>query len=127
MIQPITQPSGIDPLLQGLSAFLLGICYEFNRDPGEITRSTLHPILHGRIGPDQFVSRMARLREDPRFRAVGPPDGEDEAEGEELAAGLALEKEDWGDVWFDWDFVEFWKNNYCRSLFLSFLLSWVWI
>ncbi|CDZ98747.1 protein transporter [Phaffia rhodozyma] len=120
LIQPITQPSGIDPLLQGLAAFLLGVCYEFNRDPGEITRSTLHPILHGRIGPDQFVSRMARFREDPRFRAIGPTDSVDEDEmlvGVEVdtsaaVGGLGLEKEDIGDWWFDWEFVEFWKNNY---------------
>ena len=39
LIQPITQTNGIDPLVQGLSAFLLGVCYEFNREPGEITRS----------------------------------------------------------------------------------------
>lgn len=38
LIQPITQTTGIDPLVQGLSAFLLGVCYEFNREPGEITR-----------------------------------------------------------------------------------------
>jgi hypothetical protein len=38
LIQPITQATGIDPLVQGLSAFLLGVCYEFNREPGEITR-----------------------------------------------------------------------------------------
>ena len=38
LIQPITQATGIDPLVQGLSAFLLGVCYEFNREPGDITR-----------------------------------------------------------------------------------------
>lgn len=115
LIQPITQTQGIDPLVQGLSAFLLGVCYEFNREPGEITRTTLHPILHSRIGPDQFVSRMARLREDPRFKAVQPDAFVDEAspagevptpETEELEEGLEL--------WFDWAFVDFWKNHYCE-------------
>lgn len=38
LIQPITQSSGVDSAVQGLCAFLLGICYEFNRDPGPITR-----------------------------------------------------------------------------------------
>ena len=73
--------------------------------------ATLHPILHSRIGPDQFVSRMARLREDPRFKAVQPDafDVEDDAEldKEELDEGLEL--------WFDWAFVDFWKNHYCMS------------
>jgi hypothetical protein len=38
LIAPITQSTGVDPLVQGLSAFLLGVCYEFNREPGEVTR-----------------------------------------------------------------------------------------
>ncbi|KAK4685985.1 intracellular protein transport protein USO1, partial [Tremellales sp. Uapishka_1] len=113
LIQPITQATGIDPLVQGLSAFLLGVCYEFNREPGEVTRATLYPILHSRIGPDQFVSRMARLREDPRFRAVQPDAFDTEGaenipppvdEAEEIDEGLEL--------WFDWAFVDFWKNHY---------------
>ncbi|CAD6572881.1 MAG: hypothetical protein TREMPRED_000676, partial [Tremellales sp. Tagirdzhanova-0007] len=113
LIQPITQTNGIDPLVQGLSAFLLGVCYEFNREPGEITRTTLHPILHSRIGPDQFVSRMARLREDPRFRAVQP----DAFDTEGPDAGVPVHEEadeiDEGlELWFDWAFVDFWKNHY---------------
>ena len=81
-------------------------------------RATLHPILHSRIGPDQFVSRMARLREDPRFKAVQPDafDVEDNAENqlldkEELDEGLEL--------WFDWAFVDFWKNHYCMLTSVS--------
>jgi len=80
-----------------------------------IDRATLHPILHSRIGPDQFVSRMARLREDPRFKAVQPDafDVEDDAEldKEDLDEGLEL--------WFDWAFVDFWKNHYCMSAMRS--------
>lgn len=38
LIQPITQSSGVDSAVQGLCAFLLGICYEYNREPGPITR-----------------------------------------------------------------------------------------
>lgn len=113
LIQPITQNTSIDPLVQGLSAFLLGVCYEFNREPGEITRATLHPILHSRIGPDQFVSRMARLREDPRFRAVQPDDFELTSL---LSSQPPVEDEDENkEVWFDWAFVDFWKNHYCES------------
>jgi len=100
--------------VQGLSAFLLGVCYEFNREPGEITRSTLHPILHSRIGPDQFVSRMARLREDPRFKAVQPDAFENE-QPSEAAAEIEEDPEDGLELWFDWAFVDFWKNHYCES------------
>lgn len=61
---------------------------------------------------------MARLREDARFKAVQPDafelDGGDvpppllgHEEGEHDAdEGLEL--------WFDWAFVDFWKNHYCR-------------
>lgn len=41
LIAPITQSTGVDPLVQGLSAFVLGVCYEFNREPGEVTRSVV--------------------------------------------------------------------------------------
>ncbi|GAA6051299.1 hypothetical protein JCM3770_006800 [Rhodotorula araucariae] len=109
LIQPITQSSGVDSLIQGLCTFLLGICYEFNREPGPITRETLHPILQSRVGPDQFVSRILRLREDPRFRNVGPNaleliDDADDALVDDLG------EED--GVWFDFAFVEFLKTNY---------------
>lgn len=109
--------------MQGLSAFLLGVCYEFNREPGEVTRQSLHHILHSRIGPDQFVSRLARVREDVRFRAVQPdqfdqqnPANQDVGGGGSgaLAKTPAAEEgaEDEMDLWFDWSFVDFWKNNY---------------
>ncbi|ELU42002.1 transporter [Rhizoctonia solani AG-1 IA] len=120
---PITQTIGMDVLVQGLCAFLLGVCYEFNREPGEITRfvtspcfpdkATLYPILHSRIGADVFIARMARVREDERFKAVGP-------DSPVIPAGLGLEDEPQpeedgevvgGDVWLDWGFVEFWKGN----------------
>ncbi|QRW12917.1 transporter Uso1, related protein [Ceratobasidium sp. AG-Ba] len=115
LMEPITQSIGVDVLVQGLCAFLLGVCYEFNREPGEVTRTTLYPILHSRIGADVFVARMARVREDERFKAVGP-------DSPVVAPGLGLEDEyseaegegegqDQGDVWLDWGFVEFWKGN----------------
>jgi hypothetical protein len=67
---------------------------------------------------------MARLREDPRFRAVQPDAFDNEgpanaplsgADG--LIGGLREEDEvDEGlELWFDWAFVDFWKNHYCMS------------
>ncbi|GAA94997.1 uncharacterized protein L969DRAFT_91217 [Mixia osmundae IAM 14324] len=106
LIQPITQASGVDPVVQGLCAFLLGILYEYNREPGDITRAKLQPILNSRVGPDQFVSRILRLREDPRFKNVGPDVMEIRGEG--LDDQYALEE----GIWFDWAFIEFLKNNY---------------
>lgn len=120
-----------DPVIPGLCAFLLGLCYEFNREPGEITRcasvsclsptigltydpyrSTIYPLLT-RLGIDLLVGRITHLRDDDRFKAVGPDtlvlpypnqgitnsDGEKEAE-----------------ILFDWAFVDFWKSNYCERV-----------
>ena len=59
---------------------------------------------------------MARLREDPRFRAV-QPDAFDIEGGE--AAPVSLDEVDEVDegleLWFDWAFVDFWKNHYCEG------------
>ncbi|GAA6058533.1 hypothetical protein JCM10212_006972 [Sporobolomyces blumeae] len=108
LIQPITQAAGVDSIVQGLCAFVLGICYEYNREPGPITRETLHPILQSRVGPDQFVSRILRLREDPRFRTVGPNvlelSDDDDAHLDDVSEEDGL--------WFDFTFVEFLKTNY---------------
>lgn len=38
LMEPVSMSSGMDVLVQGLCAFVLGACYEFNREPGEITR-----------------------------------------------------------------------------------------
>lgn len=94
------------------------MCYEFNREPGDISRTTLHPILHSRIGPDQFVSRMARLREDPRFRAVQPDAFDTESEDATGAAQSqdTAEQDEGLELWFDWAFVDFWKNHYCELM-----------
>lgn len=58
---------------------------------------------------------MARLREDERFKAVGPdsivlpfPTPAN------TQIGLKSEGENEGEIWFDWAFVDFWKSNYCK-------------
>lgn len=38
LVEPINQTSEVDSIVPGLCAFLLGTCYEYNREPGEITR-----------------------------------------------------------------------------------------
>lgn len=94
--------------MQGLSAFLLGVIYEYNREAGDVTRATLHPIIQGRVGPDVFANRILRLREDVRFKNVGPEVLEMPDEDEGIVGGGAEDG-----IWFDWSFVEFLKNNYC--------------
>lgn len=73
----------------------------------------MHPILQSRVGPDQFVSRILRLREDPRFRSVGPGVLE-MAEDDQDGSLDELTEED--GLWFDFAFVEFLKTNYSQFL-----------
>ncbi|KAG7449889.1 uncharacterized protein BT62DRAFT_963415 [Guyanagaster necrorhizus] len=113
LVEPINHISDSDSIVPGLCAFLLGVCYEFNREPGEITRHTIHPILH-RLGVDSLVGCVSRLREDERFKAVGP----DSVvflypPSSHLQTGTAKsDAEVEGEIWFDWAFVDFWKSNY---------------
>ncbi|KAG8869972.1 hypothetical protein FRC20_000520 [Serendipita sp. 405] len=107
LVEPISQTSGIDVLVQGLCAFLFAICYHFNREPGEITRKTLHPIIT-RLGGDQLISRMARARDDDRFRHINPDSIILPVPPSAVIASKVVE----GEVWLDWGFVEFWKANY---------------
>ncbi|PLW51949.1 hypothetical protein PCASD_00881 [Puccinia coronata f. sp. avenae] len=111
LIEPISQSSGVDPLVQGLCAFVLGIIYETDHDPAcTIPRSTLQPILHSRVGPDQFVNRILRLREDPRFKNVGPDVLELNLQTPASSDPSTVDNQP--GVWFDWPFVEFLKNHY---------------
>ncbi|KAJ7252415.1 p115 like vesicle tethering protein [Mycena haematopus] len=116
LVEAINQTSEVDFMVPGLCAFLLGVCYEFNREPGEISRATIHPILN-RLGVETLIGRMARLREDERFKSVGPdavvlPYPGTTAQHLQLQKGGEIEKEREGEIWFDWAFVDFWKSNY---------------
>jgi len=145
-------PTLSEPLLQSLAAYLLGIAYEFDTDPGQIAvdRATLFGILKARIGEDEFGTRVRRLKEDRRFASVGPdvlllvgsggslgrsgaPSGtlaQLESQADAFVLSLAngapttnvpvapvalaggLGDDEWDGLWFDWPFVEAWKNNY---------------
>ena len=67
-----------------------------------------------------MVGCVSRLREDERFKSVGPdsvvytypPATHIPAAG--ATAPNAPPKESEGEIWFDWAFVDFWKSSYCR-------------
>ncbi|KAI0048589.1 hypothetical protein FA95DRAFT_1654923 [Auriscalpium vulgare] len=111
LVEQLNQPSELDVVVPGLCAFLLGICYEFNREPGEITRATMYPLLT-RLGADVLAGRTARVRDDERIKVVGPdfwvlPCPTPTA----LNPAFIPMYENETEVWFDWAFVEFWKSN----------------
>ncbi|CCM04778.1 uncharacterized protein FIBRA_06969 [Fibroporia radiculosa] len=114
LVEPINQMAENDVVIPGLCVFLLGVCYEFNREPGEITRSTIYPILT-RLGIDMLVGRIMHLRDDDRFKAIGPDTlvlAVPSAPTHLQAAPGAKPDVEEGEIWFDWAFVDFWKLNY---------------
>ncbi|KAI0774856.1 p115 like vesicle tethering protein [Trametes elegans] len=123
LVEPINQTAEEDAVIPGLCAFLLGVCYEFNREPGEVTRATIHPILT-RLGIDMLVGRITHLRDDDRFKAIGPDNFvlsypaapaavHHQAQHQPPpSAGPPKPEAEEGEIWFDWAFVDFWKSNY---------------
>lgn len=73
-------------------------------------RATIHPILV-RLGIEMLSTRIIHLRDDDRFKAVGP-DNFVQPYPVSHAPGASKAQEE-GEIWFDWAFVDFWKSNYC--------------
>ncbi|PWN37075.1 uncharacterized protein FA14DRAFT_159287, partial [Meira miltonrushii] len=123
LIQPVNQGGNmIDPIVSGLCAVALGIAYEYaptgdgKEDEGSVTRKSMHPILHSRIGPDQFAARLNRLRDDGRFKNTSP-DVLDNLGRQNIVNAIgpgapAAQAEEEEGLWFDWAFVDFIKTNY---------------
>jgi hypothetical protein len=57
---------------------------------------------------------MARLREDPRFKSVQPDAFDVEESGESQSLDHGEDVDEGLELWFDWAFVDFWKNHYCK-------------
>lgn len=124
LIQPVNQGGNmIDPIVSGLCATALGIAYEYaptgdgktDDDEGTVTRKSMHPILHSRIGPDQFAARLNRLRDDSRFKNTSPDvlDNLGRQNFPNMIGGApSTQTEDEEGLWFDWAFVDFIKTNY---------------
>lgn len=79
-------------------------------------RTAIFPLI-SRLGPDTLAARMARLREDERFRSAAP-------EGSVVPyPRMYAEVQDEAEMWLSWEFVEFWKSNYCKLHRSSTLLD----
>ncbi|ORZ13357.1 p115 like vesicle tethering protein [Lobosporangium transversale] len=107
LIELISPSSKEDPMVQGLAAFLLGICYEFNWEKDAlITRATIQPIILSRIGHDHFAACITRVRESKPFNSVAP-----------FMIVLPSEESDGKlpNLYFDYSFVEFMKRTFERT------------
>lgn len=116
LVEPVNQVAEADTVVPGLCAFLLGVCYEFNREPGEITRSTIHPIL-SRLGEDTLFGRITKLKEDERLKMVGPESVVFLHPSSHGQHGGKAELEEY-ETWFDWPFADFFKSNFCEFYLL---------
>ncbi|KAI9891999.1 MAG: hypothetical protein M1814_002194 [Vezdaea aestivalis] len=104
LVQAVIQGQAESSIVQGLCAVLLGIVYEFSTKDSPIPRATLHPILSSRMGRDQYIDKITKLREHPLLRDFEVlPQGLDPRQ----SGGLP-------DVFFDKAFVDFLKDNSSR-------------
>ena len=106
LLQAVLQGGGDEIIVQGLCAMLLGIIYDFSTKDSPVPRATIHPILASRMGRDQYIDRLMKLRSHPFLRDF-------EVLSQKLSAapmgGLP-------DVFFDKTFVDFAKDNFSRLL-----------
>jgi intracellular protein transport protein USO1 len=98
--------TGVDgSIVQGLCGVLLGIVYEFSTKDSPVPRATIHPILASRMGRDQYVDRLTKLRGHPLLRDF-----------EVLSQKLSSASGGLPEVFFDKTFVDFLKDNFSRIL-----------
>ncbi|KAJ2745285.1 Vesicle-mediated ER to Golgi transport protein [Coemansia sp. BCRC 34301] len=73
VVEQISGSTGINALVQGMAAFMLGLVYQFDIDPeSPMSRESLYPIISKRVGADQLLIRVQRLRDSKEFQyAVG--------------------------------------------------------
>ncbi|KAF5870366.1 putative intracellular protein transport protein [Botrytis fragariae] len=106
LIQAAQHTGGDGVMVQGLCAVLLGIVYEFSTKDSPVPRATIHPILGSKLGRDQYIDRLTKLRAHPLLR-----DFEVLPQKLSSAAPGSLP-----DVFFDKSFVDFIKDNFSRLL-----------
>ena len=106
IVQLITRNSQSRILVSGLCAFLLGIIYEFSTKDSPIPRATLHQILTSRLGREQYVDRITKLREHTMIRDF---EVLHQGSASSLPGGLP-------EVYFDRTFVDFLKDNFSRVM-----------
>ena len=106
LVQAVLSTAGVGVIVQGLCAMLLGIVYEFSTKDSPVPRATIHPILGSRLGRDQYIDRLTKLRGHPQLRdyEVLPQKLNSASVG-----GLP-------EVFFDKTFVDFTKDNFSRLI-----------
>ncbi|KAJ2445955.1 Vesicle-mediated ER to Golgi transport protein [Coemansia sp. RSA 2440] len=104
LVEQINGSSGVNALVQGAAAFLFGLVYQFDLEPETpMSRENLYPILSKRVGADQLLIRVQRLRDSKEFQyAVGLASGTHS----NAYGGIPIE------VYFDNVFTDVFKKHY---------------
>lgn len=105
LIQTVVKNSSSETMVQGLSAMLLGVVYEFSTKDSPVPRGTLQPLLMNNMGRDKYIDKLSKLRAHPSVRDF-----------EMIPQKLDPTTGALPDVYFDESFVEFFKDNYSRIL-----------
>lgn len=105
LIQTVVKNSSSETLVQGLSAMMLGVAYEFSTKDSPIPRGTLQPLLMSNMGRDRYIDKMSKLRAHPHVRDF-----------EMIPQKLDPSTGKLPEVYFDETFVDFFKDNYSRIL-----------
>lgn len=101
----VENPNG-DIIVQGLSAMLIGVVYEFSTKDSPVPRAKVREMVMSRMGRDRYVDKLTRLRSYPLMR-----DYEILPQKLDLSLDQKLP-----DVYLDDTFVEFFKDNYSRII-----------
>lgn len=104
LMQEAKQSSASSVLVPGLCTVILGVIYEFSSKDSPIPRATLHQLLTGNLGREQYIDKITRLRELPLVRdfEVLPQSSERDYDG------------GYPEVFFDKTFIDFLKDNFSR-------------
>lgn len=70
-----------------------------------------------------LIGRITHLRDDDRFKTIGPDTLVLSAPSalvhlHQAPTGSLKSESEQGEMWFDWAFVDFWKSNYCELTLL---------
>ncbi|KAI8618455.1 p115 like vesicle tethering protein [Chytriomyces sp. MP71] len=69
LIEQVNASSGVDPLIQGMAAYIIAICHEYNdNSEASFTQASLQSLIVSRIGGDVFMSRIERLKDSKYFQ-----------------------------------------------------------
>lgn len=101
----VENPNG-DIIVQGLSAMLIGVVYEFSTKDSPVPRAKVREMVMSRMGRDRYVDKLTRLRSYPLMRDY-------EILSQKL--DLSLDQK-FPNVYLDDTFVEFFKDNYSRII-----------